>query len=183
MSLATQTPPRRESGAAPPAPPDPPDPPERRREPLGPEPLTNHEWQAFLRRVLTRRCPRCGRGELFASTFRLRRQCAVCSHVYRRDGGAMTGQMYLTTAVSEAFAVFLIALVFLGTSWGAATAIGICAPLVLAFSYWVLPRSMALWAAVDLMVDVVNKEPWTTRWRPPDGGANPDRPSGQNGAW
>lgn len=121
-------------------------------------------WLLFRRalgRVLRRRCPQCGAGELFESRSKLRDACASCGLVYRREQGAMTGAMYLSAAVTELFAALVIALVFLATDWSAARSIAVGLPVVLAFCWWFLPRSRALWTAVEYATDASNREPWT----------------------
>ncbi|MFT5050891.1 MAG: hypothetical protein ACI8QZ_002297 [Chlamydiales bacterium] len=123
------------------------------------EPVTNRDWRLFLRRVLGRHCPRCGVGELFVSRMRLAQECSDCSLVYRREAGGMTGQMYLTAIVSEIFAAGLILAIFFGTDLKPAASIGIGLPLVVGFSYWFLPKGMALWVAIEFITDIANREP------------------------
>jgi uncharacterized protein (DUF983 family) len=121
-------------------------------------------WSIFRRavsRVLRKRCPQCGTGELFAGRSKLRERCADCGLVYRREPGAMTGSMYLSAAITEVFAAGVIALVYLGTDWGAALSIAVGLPIVLAFCFWFLPVSKALWTAVEYATDAANREPWT----------------------
>jgi uncharacterized protein (DUF983 family) len=109
-----------------------------------------------LTRSLRRRCPRCGEGALFASTFKLRERCEVCDLVLRKEPGAMTGQMYLSAAVTEVFAAGLIFAVVLFTDWGPALSIAVGLPIVIAFSYWLLPRAMAFWVGVEYATDAAN---------------------------
>jgi len=123
-------------------------------------PLSNARWRSFVVRAWRGLCPRCGRGPLFARTFRLGEGCADCGLVFRREQGAMTGQMYLSAAVTEVLAGALVLLVFFATDWSAATALWVCVPLVVGFSYWFLPKAMALWVAVEFMTDLGNRDPW-----------------------
>ncbi len=120
----------------------------------------NRDWKTFVARAWRGRCPRCGEGTLFASHFRLTHSCSDCGLVYRREDGAMTGQMYLTAVVTELFAAALVLVLFFLTDWGPWTAIPVGMLLVVAFSYAFLPRGMALWVAIEFMTDVGNGEPW-----------------------
>ena len=129
-------------------------------EPGDPPPLTNADWRRFVKRAWQRRCPRCGSGALFERRFRLAQSCSDCDLVFRREAGAMTGQMYLTAVVTEILAALLVLAIFFGTDWGTGLSIAVAVPLVLGFSYWFLPRGMALWVAVEFMTDVGNREPW-----------------------
>jgi uncharacterized protein (DUF983 family) len=123
----------------------------------------NSAWRTYVARAWRLRCPRCGDGALLASRFRLRTECPACALVYRREQGAMTGQMYLGAVASELVAAALVLLVFFLTDWGPATSIAISVPVIIVFSYWFLPRSMALWVAVEFMTDVGNREEWVRR--------------------
>jgi uncharacterized protein (DUF983 family) len=117
-------------------------------------------WGAVFLRAWRGRCPRCGAGGLFARRFALARSCAGCGLVYRREQGAMTGQMYLSAAVGQVLAALLFLGVWLFTDWGAGLALAVTLPLMVAFSYWFLPRSMGLWVAVEYLTDRGNREPW-----------------------
>ncbi len=126
------------------------------------EQSSNQHWRTYLLRVLAKRCPRCGGGRLFLTRFRLAASCDGCALVYRREQGGMTGQMYLSAAVTELFAALLVVLVFYLTDWGTALSLAILLPAVVLFSYWFLPYGMALWVAIEFMTDVGNREPWTS---------------------
>lgn len=91
---------------------------------------------------------------------RLAQDCDHCDLVYRREAGAMTGQMYLSAIVSEIFAVVLVFAIFFGTDLGPGASIALGLPLVVLFSYWFLPKAMALWVGVEYLTDAVNREPW-----------------------
>jgi uncharacterized protein (DUF983 family) len=124
-------------------------------------PLSNAQWRSFVARAWRGRCPRCGKAPLFERAFRLHRDCVACGLVYRRESGAMTGQMYLSAAVTELLAAALALGIFFATDWSAATGLLVTLPIVAAFSYWFLPKAMALWVAVEFMTDLGNREPWS----------------------
>lgn len=120
----------------------------------------NRDWRLFLARACRRRCPLCGEGPLFRSKFRLAERCTHCSMVFRREAGGMTGQMYLSAAVTEVLAAILVLAVFFLTDWSPWTSILVCVPLVALFCYWSLPFFMGVWVVIELMTDIVNREPW-----------------------
>lgn len=120
-------------------------------------------WDTFrksLPRVLTKRCPQCGEGALFASRYRLQRACSSCGLVYRREQGSMTGSMYLSAAVTEIFAALVALGLFFFTDLPVAAAIAVGLALVVAFCAWFLPHSKAIWVAVEYATDVGNDEDW-----------------------
>lgn len=72
----------------------------------------------------------------------------------------MTGQMYLSAAVTELFAVLLIGVIWLGTDWGPGLSLAVAVPLAVAFAFAFLPVASALWAAIEYLTDVASGEPW-----------------------
>lgn len=129
-----------------------------RGAPVPGAPAARPSLRAIVARVWRRTCPRCGAGSLFASTFRLAPACARCELVFRREPGAMTGQMYLSAAVTEIVAAALVLLVWIATDWGTATSLSVSIPLVVGFSYWFLPKAMALWVGIEFLTDVGNRD-------------------------
>ena len=117
-------------------------------------------WPVVVARAWRKRCPRCGEQGLFASFFRLDRRCVHCQLVFRPEAGGMTGQMYLSAAVTELVAVVLAAALWFGTGWSIPVMLLVAVPLVVAFSFWFLPKGMALWVAVDYLTDRHDQK-WT----------------------
>jgi uncharacterized protein (DUF983 family) len=115
----------------------------------------------FARRAWKRRCPQCGEGALFKSYARLKKECGTCGLVFRREQGAMTGSMYMSAVVTEFFAALLVIAIWTCTSWSVATSLLVSIPVLVLFTAWWLPRSMALWTATEYATDVLNKESWT----------------------
>ena len=54
----------------------------------------------LVRRALTCKCPVCGRGDLFASHFRMNRSCPSCGVIFWKDPGESLGAMYVDYAVA-----------------------------------------------------------------------------------
>ncbi len=61
----------------------------------------------LIARAIRRKCPVCGCGSIFASHFRMNRNCPQCNVVFWADPGESLGAMYLDYAVATA--VFLVA--------------------------------------------------------------------------
>jgi len=114
----------------------------------------------ILRRVLARRCPRCGAGALFRAYARLAERCPACALVYRRESGAQTGSMYLTAIASEVFAALLIFFFWWRFDWTPLAFVLVTAPLVLVFCVLVLPVAQAFWVGVEYATDLDSGEPW-----------------------
>ncbi len=58
-------------------------------------------------RALTRKCPVCGRGDIFETHFRMNRSCPACHVIFWKDPGESLGAMYVDYAVATI--AFLIA--------------------------------------------------------------------------
>lgn len=121
------------------------------------------DWRLHLARVWRRCCPRCGARSLFATRFRLAEECPSCGLRFRREQGAMTGQMYLSAAVTEVVAAALVLAVFFLTDWGVGVSLVFGLPVVILFSYWFLPKATGLWVAVEFLTDIGNREAWVGR--------------------
>jgi uncharacterized protein (DUF983 family) len=116
--------------------------------------------RTFFTRVLGKRCPQCGKGDLFARWAKLAERCPVCGLVYRRESGSMIGSMYLSAIATEIFAMGVVLVIFFATSWSLPRMIAVGLALHFAFAAWFLPRSMAIWVAVEYATDVSNGEWW-----------------------
>lgn len=92
--------------------------------------------------------------------FSMEKSCGTCDLLFRREQGAMTGSMYLCSAVTQLFACLVVLAVFFGTDWGAWTSLAVSAPLVLLFCFWFLPYSRAIWVGVEYWSDLNNGEDW-----------------------
>lgn len=64
------------------------------------------KFSELLKRSLRRRCPMCGGGAIFASHFKMNRECSQCHAIFWKDPGEGLGAMYVDYAVATvAFAV------------------------------------------------------------------------------
>jgi uncharacterized protein (DUF983 family) len=129
---------------------------DRRRRPLLPDGV----GPLCLRRAWQHRCPQCGKGALFVRWARLRERCEVCGLVFRREPGSELGSVTLSAIVNCALASLLFLAVWALTDWGPWLGLAVCAPVMVAVSYALLPASMSVWVAVEYLTDVHNREWW-----------------------
>ena len=61
----------------------------------------------LIRRALMRKCPVCGRGDIFESHFHMNRECPNCHVTFWKDPGESLGAMYVDYAVATG--AFLVA--------------------------------------------------------------------------
>ena len=99
------------------------------------------------------RCPRCGRGPLFAraATLRMRRACPVCGWVFEREEGYWSGAVAVNLLVTE----LLVSAVALGLVLLTATpplvvlAIGLPAAVLFPIGFY--PFAKSFWMRFDLL--------------------------------
>jgi hypothetical protein len=65
--------------------------------------------------------------------------------------------MYLTAIITEIFTAVLVLVVFFLTDLDTLSSIALGLPLVVLFSYLVLPISMRIWVAVEYVTDRVGE--------------------------
>ncbi len=128
-------------------------------EPERPRPVADRSGNepgavVAVARGLTRRCPRCGSGDLFERWFTIRERCPRCSLRLQREEGGFLGAMTLNYAVTAAawLAVLVTWLVVdLPDVHVAALTIVSLAVAALA-PVLVFPFAKTTWAAVDYLV-------------------------------
>jgi uncharacterized protein (DUF983 family) len=98
----------------------------------------------LARRALTLRCPRCGRGQIFGSRFRMNQICPVCGVTFWKAQGEWLGPAIMDYMVATASALLAWAiLVLLGASATLQLIVASLAAIVItaAMSRW----SRSLW--------------------------------------
>ena len=115
----------------------------------------------LLARALVLRCPNCGSSRLFASWFRLHRQCPRCGLVLERgEHDHFLGAMMFNIVLAETLFVVAFVAILLATwpdppwqllEYGGVAAM-IAAPIVL------YPLSRVIWLAFDMMLRPVTAE-------------------------
>ena len=102
----------------------------------------------LIRRALTRRCPVCGRGEMFASHFKMNRECPNCHVTFWKDPGESLGAMYVDYAVATV--AFLVAWLVLDltTNLSDPAQVAVVAPIAVAAILICYPLSRSIWTVL-----------------------------------
>ena len=102
-------------------------------------------------RGLTRRCPRCGSGQLFHRYFAMVADCPRCGLHFEREPGYWTGALAINIGVIFAiFAVaFVVILAFTVPDVPVGPTLAILVPVMVLGPILVYPFSKTLWMAVD----------------------------------
>ena len=109
---------------------------------------------AVFIRGATRRCPRCGSGDLFRSWFHIRERCPRCGLRLEREEGGFLGAMtvnYMVTAVVWVMLLVVWLVVDLPDLHVAALTIASLAVAGL-FPLLLWPFSKTIWASVDYLI-------------------------------
>ena len=107
-----------------------------------------------LWRGMTRRCPRCGTGKLFAGWFRMVERCPGCGHRFRREEGFQLGGYVINFGVTEGLVCAVVAGYIVAAAANPAVAVwpvvigGVVAAVGTPIAFF--PFSRTIWAAIDL---------------------------------
>lgn len=119
-------------------------------------------FRTLVGRALTRRCPYCGGGNVFAGWFALKDRCPTCGVSFEREDGYFLGAYALNLIVAEGLGLGLALYLIFGTPiarldllWQEAIAVGLAVGLPVLF----FPFSRTVWIALDLLVDPPGSEP------------------------
>jgi uncharacterized protein (DUF983 family) len=100
----------------------------------------------LLRRALARRCPRCGRGAVFARYFTMNPRCPECGAVFWVDRGEWLGAFVIDWAFATGTGIVIWpALELLFPQLGQAAVIAIVSTFVLASLFTTFPWSRSMW--------------------------------------
>jgi uncharacterized protein (DUF983 family) len=106
-------------------------------------------------RGLRKRCPRCGERGIFDGRFTLKARCPRCDLRFEKEEGGFLGAMVLNYSVAIVFWLVVMAV-------GIALTVPVVpvAPLLVAsigvltlVPVWFYPRSKAIWAAIEFLVE------------------------------
>jgi uncharacterized protein (DUF983 family) len=98
--------------------------------------------------ALRLRCPRCHRGAVFASAFKIRVQCPVCGLLFERSSGEMTGGMVINLVVTEAIVVISGSLYALFTDVPLLPLLSILILVAIIFPILFYHNARSLWVSI-----------------------------------
>jgi uncharacterized protein (DUF983 family) len=107
----------------------------------------------LLKRALTKRCPYCGGGRIFANYFSLKELCPTCEVRFEREDGYFLGGYAVNLVVSESIALGLALWLLFGTDLRNLPLLGqeaIAVGLAIGFPLLLFPYSRTFWMALDL---------------------------------
>ena len=114
----------------------------------------------LLRRALGRRCPRCGRGAIFASYFRMNPQCSECGAVFWVDKGEWLGAFAIDWACATGTAIVVwMALEVAFTKLPQILEIAIISVCVMVSLFATFPWSRSFWTVFLYLTGVMGERP------------------------
>ncbi len=116
-----------------------------------PFPERNIPIGTLVKRGLTRRCGRCGSGDLFDGWFAMKPECPTCGITFEREHGYWLGAMTIDMAVAEGvFVVVLavaLAITYPDVPWGWLFVVLVGANLIIPVFFY--PVAKTLWVALE----------------------------------
>jgi uncharacterized protein (DUF983 family) len=126
-----------------------------------PKPTRTPSPTRMVLRGLVRHCPNCGSGRVFRRWFTMRQQCPRCGITFEREEGFFLGAYVINFGLVLTLLGAWILIGVIATQPDpplTALVIGgmvMCAAVALAF----YPSSKTVWAAIDLIMTPVDREP------------------------
>ena len=106
--------------------------------------------------VVASRCPRCLKGQVWRSLFRINEVCPVCGLLFEREHGYWTGAMVASYALGVPLLFALVLAVWAATQWDV-TAVLITADLLFVVAAPLVWRySRVVWLHLDWLLDPVH---------------------------
>jgi uncharacterized protein (DUF983 family) len=107
-----------------------------------------------LSALLQGRCPRCRRGRIFVSLWRMAPDCEVCGLRYEREPGYFTGAMYVSYLIAlPIFIGMFVGMRYVFPALSFAAALAMTVLLFSPFVPFVFRTSRILWIHFDRTID------------------------------
>ena len=114
----------------------------------------------LLRRALGRRCPRCGRGAVFASYFRMNSRCSECGAVFWVDQGEWLGAFVIDWSCATGTAIVVWAALELAfTKLPQIVEIAMISFCVMVSLFVTFPWSRSFWTVFLYLTGVMGERP------------------------
>ncbi|HEY2525895.1 MAG TPA: DUF983 domain-containing protein [Candidatus Binataceae bacterium] len=113
----------------------------------------------LLGRAFARRCPRCGRGAIFASYFKMNPRCAECGAAFWVDRGEWLGAFVVDWACATGLAITVWAMLEAFTSLPQIAEIAIISVAVMLSLFATFPWSRSLWTVFLYLTGVMGERP------------------------
>lgn len=110
-------------------------------------------YEVLVGRALRLRCPRCGRGRLFAGFMRMHNRCDGCGLHFQRGPGYYLGSTYINYGITAGIvtAVFVVGQVVMNVP--GRTLLWPLFAFCLIFPVLIFRHARALWLALDCHLD------------------------------
>ena len=123
-----------------------------------PPPLRPTFGTAFGR-ALRLRCPRCGKGRLFAGWFRMVPECSDCQLKYERAPGYFLGSAYFNYGATALILTVSYMSLHFGAGFSNRALTPPLAAICVIFPLFFFRYARSLWLAMDCFFDVTGFEP------------------------
>jgi uncharacterized protein (DUF983 family) len=115
-------------------------------------------YLTMLGRAWRLRCPRCGRGKLFANWIRMPAECEACRLRFEREPGYFLGSIYINYGLTAVLATLVYFALFFGGWTSPRAALWIAVGFAVAFPLWFFRYARSLWLGFDHFWDPTSEE-------------------------
>jgi len=113
----------------------------------------------LLGRAFGKRCPRCGRGAVFASYFRMNPRCSECGGVFWVDQGEWLGAFVIDWACATGTAIVVWATLEAFTRLPQIVEIAVISACVMVSLFAAFPWSRSFWTVFLYLTGVMGERP------------------------
>lgn len=107
----------------------------------------------LVARALRLRCPRCGRGPLFAGWFKMPERCTGCGLKFERAPGYFLGSSYINYGATAVMLIVAYPVLHYGFDLTNQQLAPWLSGLCVLFPLWAFRYARALWLALDCQFD------------------------------
>jgi uncharacterized protein (DUF983 family) len=107
----------------------------------------------YLFRSLRLRCPRCGRGRIFRTFFKMFDHCVYCGLKYAREEGYFLGSIYFNYGLTAFVVTIGYPLLVFGFAFPSEIVFWLALGFCILFPIWFFRYARSLWIAFDQLFD------------------------------
>ncbi len=101
-------------------------------------------------RAILRRCPYCGRGDIFRGWFTLMEQCPTCGVTYAYETGYFLGSYAVNIVVTELLAVAAVVALLIWSDLSVLQLQAAGVTLAIGLPIFFYPFALLIWVAIDI---------------------------------
>ncbi|MCA9195919.1 MAG: DUF983 domain-containing protein [Planctomycetales bacterium] len=110
-------------------------------------------FPTLFRRAISLRCPRCGKGKLYETWFRMFKKCPECGLVYERETGFYLGAIYFNYGLTALIISIAYPLLVFKWRYDSQQVLWGLLAFAVVFPLLYYRRARSMWLGFDFLVD------------------------------